>query len=68
MRPPGGAQSAGRPCRPPWPIAADPIQQPIVRAVSVKGTNLWMVDLREWGRRRGRRPFSDPDPSDRFGC
>ena len=26
------------------PIAADPIQQPIVRAVSVKGTNLWMLD------------------------
>jgi hypothetical protein len=26
------------------PIAADPLQQPIVRAVSIKGTNLWMVD------------------------
>ena len=40
----GAAASAGHddPYRPPWnhEIAADLIQQPIVRAVSIKGTNL----------------------------
>ena len=70
MRPPGGAQSAGRPCRPPWNHPSRPtlFNSRLSVQFLLKGRIYgWLIGLREWGR-RGRRPFSGPDPADRLAA